>query len=112
MSTRFIQDGRTIDYIPSTDIAAGTVVVQGDLVGVANLDIAAGNLGALTIEGVFEFPKATGSGTEITVGTICYWKSSTQQATTNPENGANKKIGKCIQTASNDEAKVRIKLDQ
>jgi predicted RecA/RadA family phage recombinase len=44
MTARFIQDGKSIDYIPSG------VVVQGELVGVAKLDIAAGQLGALPVE--------------------------------------------------------------
>jgi len=29
----FVHEGQTIDYTPTADIAAGEVVVQGDLVG-------------------------------------------------------------------------------
>ena len=32
------QDGAAIDYTPGTDVAAGDVVVQGELVGVAKRD--------------------------------------------------------------------------
>ena len=43
----FVQDGCAIDYTPGAAIAAGDVVVQGDLVGVAKRPIAANDLPAL-----------------------------------------------------------------
>ncbi len=46
MQARFIHDGQSIDFFPATDIPAGSVVVIGELVGVAKLDIVAGHLGA------------------------------------------------------------------
>ena len=30
---KYVQDGEDIDYTPTVDVAAGAVVVQGDLVG-------------------------------------------------------------------------------
>ena len=57
----FVQDGSSIDYTPSADVAAGDVVVQNDLVGIAKQPIAANALGALAVAGVFEVPKATGA---------------------------------------------------
>ena len=62
-TAQFVHDGKSIDYTPSADVTAGDVVVQEDLVGVAKFDIASGVLGALAVEGVFDFPKATGVGT-------------------------------------------------
>ena len=72
MGAQLVQDGRTIDYTPSAFTAAGSVVVQGDLIGIANLDIPAGVLGALAVEGVFDVPKATGVGTAISAGVNTY----------------------------------------
>jgi len=46
-TAQFIHDGKSIDYTPTADVAAGDVVVQNDLLGVAKLDIAANALGAL-----------------------------------------------------------------
>ena len=112
MSAQFVQDGRSIDYTPGGAVTAGDVVVQGDLVGIAKLDIAASQLGALAIEGVYDFPKATGVGSGIAVGAICYWDVADGQAKTDSEAGANKLIGKCIKTAADADATVRIKLDQ
>ena len=46
----FIQDGDAVDFQPATDVAAGEVVVQGDLVGVAKTPIATGTLGSLATQ--------------------------------------------------------------
>ncbi|MFQ3588264.1 MAG: capsid cement protein, partial [Fimbriimonadaceae bacterium] len=37
----FVHDGECIDYTPGAAVAAGDVVVQGDLIGVAKQPIAA-----------------------------------------------------------------------
>ena len=60
MPAKFIQDGNAIDHTPGADVPVGTVVVQGDLVGVSQATIKAGQLGSLAVTGVFEFPKVTG----------------------------------------------------
>jgi len=106
----FVQDGRTIDHTPGSDVAAGAVVVQGELVGVAKVPIPANTLGALAVEGVFDFPKATGGGTAITAGANCYWNAGAQQATTTAT--GNKLIGKCVRAAADADTTVRIRLMQ
>lgn len=45
MPTMFRHEGGAIDYVPDADVAAGTVIVLGELVGVARLDIKAGGFG-------------------------------------------------------------------
>lgn len=112
MSAQFVQDGSSIDYTPAAAVTGGDVVVQGDLIGIAKLDIPANGLGALAIEGVFDFPKATGVGSGIAAGAVCYWDVADGQAKTDAEAGANKLLGKCIRTAGDADATVRIKLDQ
>lgn len=108
--TTFIHDGGAIDYTPTADVAAGAVVVQGDLVGVAKLDISANALGALAVVGVFDFPKATGVGTALAVGVAAYWNAATQQATST--SAGNKLLGKVVRAAGDDDAVVRIRLSQ
>ena len=54
MNARYVQRGDSIDYIPEADVAAGDIVKVGSLVGVAKLDIKAGELGALAVVGVYE----------------------------------------------------------
>lgn len=74
MQATRISEGRAIDYAPVADVTAGTVVVQGTLVGVPGNDIVAKangtRFGALAIEGVFNVVKATGA---ITAGAGVYW---------------------------------------
>jgi len=112
MATRFVHDGKSIDYTPGADVTAGDVVVQGDLVGVAKLDIASGALGALAIDGVFDFPKATGGGSAIAAGVKVYWDVADSEAKADDESGANKLLGKTIVAAGDDDATVRVRLDQ
>ena len=60
MDARYVQRGDAIDYTPTADVAAGDVVVLSNkLVGVAKLDIKAGELGALALTGVYEMAKTT-----------------------------------------------------
>lgn len=109
---QFVQDGKSIDYTPGADVSAGDIVVQGDLLGVAKLDIAANQLGALAVDGVFDIDKATGVGTGIAVGTKVYWDATNKQATADDNSGANKYLGKTTATAGDDDAKVRVRLEQ
>jgi len=109
---RFIHDGNAIDYTPSAAVSAGDVVVQEELVGIAKLDIAADELGALAVVGVFDFPKATGSGSAISAGKTVYWDVADQQAKEDDETGANKLIGKVVQSATDADTTVRVRLSQ
>ena len=78
MEARFIHEGRAIDYTPTTDVMAGTVVVLGDRVGVSIVDIAANVLGALQVVGVFDFAK---DNTVIPLYGKVYWNATTKKAT-------------------------------
>jgi len=106
----FVQEGRSIDYTPGGAITAGDVVVQGELVGVAKKDIEANALGALAIEGVFDFPKAVLSTSAITAGAKCYWDDASDVATTTVD--SNKLIGKAVIAAAYAATTVRIKMNQ
>jgi len=108
----FVHDGNSIDYTPVAAVAAGDVVVQGELVGVAKVDIPANALGALAVTGVFDFPKATGVGTAITVGVNVYWDEANTVATTNDGTGANKLLGKVVKAAGDNDATVRARMSQ
>lgn len=57
----YVSAGDLLDYTPAAAVAAGDVVVIGALVGVAPRPIAAGVMGALAVEGVFEIACATGA---------------------------------------------------
>ncbi|MDZ4848091.1 MAG: DUF2190 family protein [Pirellulaceae bacterium] len=108
--TDYVQQGTAVDYTPTADTTAGTVVVQGELVGVTKLDIKANKLGSLAVEGVFDFPKATSGGSAITLGSNCYWDNTNQRATTTST--GNKLIGKSVKATVDADSTVRIKLNQ
>jgi len=63
--------GHNIDHTPVSAVSAGQVVIQDNLVGIANLDIAAGVLGALSIDGIFDVVKAEEA--LATVGAEVFW---------------------------------------
>jgi predicted RecA/RadA family phage recombinase len=108
----FSHDGNAVDYTPSSDIAAGDVVVQGDLVGVARTPIAANSPGSLAVTGVFDFPKVTGASSGIAAGTKVYWDAAEKKAKADDESGANKLLGKTVATAVDVDATVRVRLSQ
>jgi len=78
MDARFIHEGKAIDYTPTTDMPAGTVVVLGDRVGVSIVDIPANVLGALQVVGVFDFAK---DNTVIPLYGKVYWNATAKNAT-------------------------------
>lgn len=106
----FVHEGRAIDHTPAAAIAAGDVVVQGELVGVARTPIAADALGSLAVEGVFDFAKATGASTAIAVGAQVYWDDTNNVATTTATD--NKLIGKCVKAAADADDTVRVRMAQ
>jgi predicted RecA/RadA family phage recombinase len=108
----FIHDGDAIDYTPAVDIAAGDVLVLGELVAVAKRPIPAGTPGSLSVTGVFDFPKASGEGTAIPAGVDVYWDAASKHATTDAGGGTNKRIGRSIAAAGDNAPTMRVRLSQ
>ncbi len=106
----YVHEGESIDYTPVADVVVGQVVVQGDLVGVAEHAIPANTLGALSVWGVYDFPKATGAASGIAVGTIVYWDNTNGVATATA--AGNKKIGTTVLVAADADTKVRVRMSQ
>jgi len=83
---RYIHEGRLWDYTPSgSSVTAGDVIVLGTpgVVGVAANNIADGELGALQVQGVCEFPKDVGT---LTAGDEVKWDGTNMVAATIGEN--------------------------
>ncbi len=104
----FVHEGCSIDYMPAADVAAGDVVVQGDLIGVTKQPIKANQLGALAVEGVFDFTKL--AGLALAAGAIVYWDDAANVAT-NVAAG-NKQLGKVVRAAAAADATVRVRMNQ
>ena len=72
-------EGNAIDYTPSVAVTGGDVVVLAGIVGVATTDIAASDLGSLSVTGLKFVPKTTAAWS---VGLPVYWN-----ATGDPDSG-------------------------
>jgi predicted RecA/RadA family phage recombinase len=107
---RFIHDGGYIDFTPGSPVAAGDVVVQGDLVGIAKGDFPAGRLGALAVEGVYDVAKEAGGGVTFAAGALAYWDETNKVAVATDGGGTNKLLGKVVRAAADADADVRVRL--
>jgi len=101
---KYIQKGESLDYTPENATPAGSVVFLGKLAGVTKLDIAAGELGALAVSGVFEFPKGNGA---IAVGAALYWNGTNKVAATSGTDY----LGVAVQPAAADATVVRVLIN-
>lgn len=108
----FRHTGAALDYTAPAALAAGDVVVQGELVGVLRVDTGAGSLGALAVEGVFDFPKASGAGSALDIGTDAFWDAAAKRATSSAAAGANKRLGRVVKANTDADATVRVRLSQ
>ncbi len=99
-----VSEGFYIDYTPTSNVSAGQVVVQGQLIGVAVTDIAANEKGALAVTGIFDFAKA--SGVNITAGAVVYWDDTNNVATTTST--GNVLLGKAVHGAGSTDTTVRV----
>lgn len=106
MLARFVQKGESIDYRPDTPVAAGDVVVQDNLVGIARLDIPAGTLGSLAVVGVFDVEKDSSA---VAAGNAVYWDADAKKATT--AKTGNRYLGKAILDADASGETVRVLLN-
>lgn len=101
----FIQRGDVIDYTAGSAVAAGDVITVGSGVGIAQYDIAAGETGAISITGVYEFPLAAGP---VGLGDELYWDASTGVATASAT--GNTRIGFAVAAVATGGTAVRIKI--
>ena len=93
-------------------MAAGGVVVVGELVGVAKRAIPANALGSLSLVGVYDVPKEPGDGNEIAFGAVCYWDATNQVAVPTDGGGTHKRMGHCARYAGDLDETVRVRFSQ
>jgi predicted RecA/RadA family phage recombinase len=110
----FVQDGNNVDYTPLTAVAAGDVVVQGTMAGVARTPIAAGALGALATGGIFDLAKAA---IAIEAGAGVYWDTDGDPVGGTAGSGAatttsagNTFLGWAVAAAADSASAVRTRL--
>lgn len=102
----YFQRGDSIDYRPETNVNAGDVVFLENLVGVAKLDIKAGELGALALNGVYRVVKGSETAK---AGAAVYWNAESGQATFTQ--GSNKRMGTLVSDAATEDAVCLVKIN-
>ncbi len=102
----FVHEGDAIDYTPVAAVDAGAVVVVKRIVGVTRQPIAAGALGSLAVEGVFDMPKEDDA--EIDTGEWCYWDTGNEYVTTTDTGDL--PCGFCTADAAAADERVRVYL--
>ena len=104
----YCQKGNSIDYKNSgmAAIEANEVVPLTTRIGIAGAPIAAGETGALFVEGVFLMPLAAGESDEVKVGEALYFKDG---AVTTASDGA-VPCGWAIEPTPASSAEIKVKL--
>lgn len=104
----YLNVGDRIDYANDTgsDIAVGDVVELNERIGVALVDIADGETGAVKTEGHFNLPAVTGSS--FSVGDQVYWNTSSAYVTTTSTDNTPAGWVTAPKGSSVDEANVKI----
>jgi len=109
MQAQFVHDGKAVDFIPTADVAAGSIVVQGDLVGITKRDIKAGSLGSIAVEGVFDIPKDPALAIEFEAGTKVYVD---EDGIVSADDVGTTYLGKVVADAAATDSFVRVRLSQ
>jgi predicted RecA/RadA family phage recombinase len=108
MATNYVQPGDTITIPAPAATASGSVVVVGDIIGVAAGDAASGALLDIETKGVWSLPKVAAD--VVTVGAAIYYDAGESLVTIDDAEGANAKIGVAIAAAGNGAATVTVRL--
>lgn len=112
MATNYVFSGDVVDYTAGSNISAGAVVVIGQQIGVALVDIASGDTGTVGLCGVFEVPKVAGA--VIGQGESVIYDVSASAFDDNLATPATGDVsGCCVATkaAGNGETTVQVKLN-
>lgn len=102
----FVQKGDVVTLAAPATVTSGSGVLVGKLFGVANTDAASGADVTVSLEGVYDLPKATGA---ITAGALVYWDNTAKNVTTTST--SNTLIGAAVVAAASGDATARVRLN-
>ncbi len=106
MEARYLHDGRSIQFVPAEDMAAGSVVVFNNLVGITKIDLAAGSIGVLALDGVYQFTKGTEA---FTTGNFAFWDATNRKVTATAT--GNVYLGRVVSDALAENETVEVRLE-
>lgn len=102
-----------VDHTPAAALSAGDVVVIGNLVGVAKLDVAASALGSLGIDGAYYLAKEDSAGPVFRVGEDVYFDRVNELAVhKSAATISDVYFGTCLEAAATGAAQVLVELKQ
>lgn len=105
-TTTFRQQGDIIDYVAGSNLSAGDVVVESELIGQVVSDILSGEKGSLRVEGVINIPML---GTDTpSIGDVIYWDAGNTRGTTTAS--THKIIGKAVEDKASGVTDMDVKL--
>lgn len=102
----YLQHGNLIDYVPPTDTSTEDVVFMGGLVGIPQAFIQAGELGALSVDGVYMFNKK--EGVSVNLGEVVKYCGTTKLA---QDSNADLTLGVAVADAEADDFGVKVKIN-
>ena len=106
----YIQEGKSLDYVPAVDVLGGDFVTEGSIVGVVVADTLTGELGAISTEGVFELPKATATVFAYGDPVMVPAAASSRNVDVIADAGTGVSVGVVVQAAGSGPLVVRVKL--
>jgi len=111
MKARFVQQGVTVDYVPTADVKAGEIVVVNDLIGVSRYDIKAGELGSLAVAPAPVFEVVKDAAVAFAYGVKVYWDTANAKVAAAAGTGIIL-LGLCVSTAGSlaSDPRCRVRL--
>jgi len=111
-AAKLVSDGRYVDHTPESAVYAGDVVELGTVPLIAPRDIAAGELGALDTQGVYDVPKTSDA---FDAGDPVYWNSAGNPVSGTAGTGAadsttGNLMGLAVADAAAEDSYVRVRL--
>lgn len=114
-AAKSVANGDVQDYTPGSAKTAGDMVVIGNRALPLYVNLAANELGALALEGIFDVPKETGA---IALGSEVYWQAdgtpvtgdASSGAATTGDGGGTAFVGYATVAAVSGDSYVRVRL--
>lgn len=107
MTTKYVMSGTVIDYVASSPVTSGQVLLIGTRIGVALAGIASGATGAVQVLGIFTIAKL--STDVVAAGALLYWDNTNSRLTTTAS--GNTLAGYATAAAGNGVTTVEISIN-
>jgi predicted RecA/RadA family phage recombinase len=109
MAKTFVQEGTTLTLVaPSPGVKSGDPIKVGSFFGVCNYDATTGNPVEVTVEGVWDLPKA--STITFAQGALVYFDATAKKVTS--VTSANFLVGAATATAGASDLTARVRLNE